>query len=447
MFSSVLIDSDGLLSQIKLIFVPIVIFFYFFFLNIQLPSFLKILFIILWILFQWIWKQLYTSDAKGCKDIGTLYAAKVFLKATDVKGKPTECFYAFEELLDKYLKALTLAAALDYFGMADATANPSQNVQEPIVDEATYITGAMGKMVDNYAIQHEPDGMSIDKALQCPECTKKAYKTKRGLKNHIMNKHPESPHAQEVQHSQATIGDYCRTAMGMILLAHDFSDARKCGDGERILRLYKFFILHFRAAGKFKYAYASLRLQAQIQCLLTERMAHVLTWNRFVNNRGRPDSNVEVDRENEHRNRAIKQETRSFYGKLSDKSIKRVGEAAQSLEQILLQADKAANVKSSSGKHKKVDTSGDVLALTDVFNKERVFQSGQDRRLHALPDYQKDPFSHLDLAETHKWMMDALSNISKRKVFSQFWSLSSWVARWFWGNSLWMRVCVHSKEI
>ena len=72
----------------------------FFFLNFVLP--------------QWIWKQLYTDDSKGCRDVGTLYAAKVLLKATDVRGKPLNCFYVFEELLDKYLRILTLAAAMDF---------------------------------------------------------------------------------------------------------------------------------------------------------------------------------------------------------------------------------------------------------------------------------------------------------------------------------------------
>ena len=43
-------------------------------------------------------------------------------------------------------------------------------------------------------------------------------------------------------------------------------------------------------------------------------MAHVLTCNRFVNNAGKKDSNIEVDRENEHRNKTVKQETRPGVG-------------------------------------------------------------------------------------------------------------------------------------
>ena len=324
------------------------------------------MFIFTFILFlQWIWKQLYTTDTKGCRDVGTLYAAKLFLHSKDVNDKPMSCFYACEELLDKYLKSLTLAAALDFFGMDSVTSHPTKNTHnKELQTNEEYVQDVLGKMVKSYAIQHEPDIVAVESVRKCPQCTK-TYKTKRGLRKHVADKHPEFQD-KEIE-ADATISDYCRTAMGMILLAHDFADARRCGDGGRIIRLYKFLILHFKAAGKTKYAYHALRLQAQVQCLLSAKLSHVLTWNRFVNNKGGAQCNVEVDRENEHRNKVIKQETRGFHGKLSDQAIKRVGEAAQKLDKILVQVDKAAATKKPSGKHSKADTSDDVLALTGLF--------------------------------------------------------------------------------
>ena len=63
------------------------------------------------------------------------------------------------------------------------------------------------------------------------------------------------------------------------------------------------------------YQNACLHLLVQLQCLLIPRLAHQLIWKRFVNNKGKADTNVELDRENEHRNKAIKQECREFHGK------------------------------------------------------------------------------------------------------------------------------------
>ena len=75
------------------------------------------------------------------------------------------------------------------------------------------------------------------------------------------------------------------------------NDVRKHGDGSKLLRLYKFLILHFRAVKKDNYAHYTLRLVAQVNALLTPRLANQVTWNRFVNNLGHINSNVECDKE------------------------------------------------------------------------------------------------------------------------------------------------------
>lgn len=55
------------------------------------------------------------------------------------------------------------------------------------------------------------------------------------------------------------IQNYSRGALGMGLLALNFIDARKHGDGARIIRLYKFMLLHCKAAKKLKYSFHILR--------------------------------------------------------------------------------------------------------------------------------------------------------------------------------------------
>lgn len=375
-------------------------------------------------LFQWIFKQLYSTDASGCRDIGTLYQAKTFWKLTNIPAKPLDDFYAVEDLIDRYVKTLVVTATLDFFQMENVKTQPTVNIFDASTStEEEFIYDKLGEMIDSYAIQHEPDVSTIDEPqyLHCPaeECRKK-YKTKKGLKKHLHEKHPERRADLEVEEPEkALIADYCRTALGMCLLAYNFTDARRHGDGERLIRLYKFFILHFKAANKHKYAYACLRLQVQLQCLLTPRLAHQLVWNRFVNNKGKPDTNVELDRENEHRNKAIKQECRGFHGKITDKSIKRVGQAAQSIETILKAVDRESHVRGASGKHSAVNANEDILSLVDMLHQERVFDStNTNRRIHVLPDFQKDPFSHLDLLSLHAWMKSTVEKIADKKVFT-----------------------------
>ena len=95
---------------------------------------------------------------------------------------------------------------------------------------------------------------------------------------------------------------YSRVALGMVLLALRFIDARKHGDGARIVRLYKSMLLHCKAAKKPKYSFHIPRTLAQVKVFLSPRLSYELVWNRFVNTTEKVDGNVEVDHVVEHYN-------------------------------------------------------------------------------------------------------------------------------------------------
>ena len=49
------------------------------------------------------------------------------------------------------------------------------------------------------------------------------------------------------------ICNYATCVLGMGLLARNFHDSSREGDGERSMRCWKFFLLHFKADGRIKY--------------------------------------------------------------------------------------------------------------------------------------------------------------------------------------------------
>ena len=49
-----------------------------------------------------------------------------------------------------------------------------------------------------------------------------------------------------------------------------------------------------------------LYYQAQVNCLLSPRLAHSLNWNRFVNTKGLSDTNYPMDLYVEHDNKTFK---------------------------------------------------------------------------------------------------------------------------------------------
>ena len=77
------------------------------------------------------------------------------------------------------------------------------------------------------------------------------------------------------------------------LLFTEFLDAIAEGDGDRNLRCWKMFLLHFKNdAASTKYALEALYYTIQVNCLLTPRQAYRLMWNRSVRCKG---CNVPLD--------------------------------------------------------------------------------------------------------------------------------------------------------
>ena len=99
----------------------------------------------------------------------------------------------------------------------------------------------------------------------------------------------ESTPTKEPESNQRMVVDarynYACARLGLGMLIYNFEDAVK-GDGERIIRCWKFMMLIFRAYNHTKYAFAGLQLQSCLKASLTPCQAHSLTWNRTVNTRG-----------------------------------------------------------------------------------------------------------------------------------------------------------------
>ena len=73
-------------------------------------------------------------------------------------------------------------------------------------------------------------------------------------------------------------------SLGLLYL--DFKDAVREGDGERVLRLYKYLMLIWKATGHKNYAIEAFTLLSQYHLLLPQNLAEQLKWSRFVNVHG-----------------------------------------------------------------------------------------------------------------------------------------------------------------
>ena len=165
--------------------------------------------------------------------------------------------------------------------------------------------------------------------------------------------------------------NYACARLNFGMLLYNFDDAIKEGDGDRILRCWKFMLLIFRAYKHTKYAFAALQLFFYTLCMLSERMSHLLVWNRTVNNHG---------------------------GKMLHK------------------IDVELGVKEPSGHHITANDDQDFAALVTDFHERGglfSFNPSSDRNYEKFPDFQRNILSGLDFNQLNKWLNSHKKDMSR----------------------------------
>ena len=234
---------------------------------------------------------------------------------------PTTCYYASAEFIDKVTDAYLINGALVHFGMASVEEKPTKNVYEGSgLDEEgkrSYVVEAITDFLEEHVVYSVPElshTAPTSNDLKCRVC-QKAYKRPTALKKTRGREDICQPVTEQSQ-TVDKVRNYTHQLLILLLLRLDHNDAIKHGDGERVIRLYKYFCLYFKVSNCPKYSFAMLQLQAQVNALLSPRLAHSLTWNRFVNHQGKRDTNHPMDLEIEHDNKLFKNDCQSYRGGL-----------------------------------------------------------------------------------------------------------------------------------
>ena len=152
----------------------------------------------------------------------------------------------------------------------------------------------------------------------------------------------ESTSEEQTTPAEQQIDDrynYATARLNFGMTVFNFDDAVKEGDGERILRCWKFFMLIFRGYKHTKYAFAALQLFFFSTCLLSKRLCHLLKWNRTVNSKRGKGQNISLDLRLEHLNNLLKEMLKCLGVNVTQKSAQRCKEAISALEEILRNMD------------------------------------------------------------------------------------------------------------
>ena len=166
---------------------------------------------------------------------------------------------------------------------------------------------------------------------------------------------------------------YDCSVLGLDLMAHNFGDATREGDGERLIRIWKFFMLYFKADKHTKYAVETFNLLSQVNATLTAQMSHRLVWNRTCSIDGGEGRNIALDLQNEHLNHAFKDDINTFRSNISDSSVTRSSQAIGPMTDMPTSIDKMAHVKKPCGRHITPSVAKDFDSVLKVLIDEEVF--------------------------------------------------------------------------
>lgn len=277
------------------------------------------------------------------------------------------------------------------------------------------------------AAENQPKPTSV----QCRVCGKN-YRYDKARKNHEKVRHglddasedldpkpsddSKSPSTKEKKEKDDKY-DYATARLSMGLLLKNFDDAIKEGDGERILRGWKFALPIYRAFNHNKYALAALQPQANVKAILNPREAHWLTWNRTVNNRGGIGNNIYLDLRMEHLINLTKGMLKNLRPNITEKGAWRCSKSIGYVEELLHSVDNDIKVKRPSGYHKvqKSEVDFTCSSLTrDAKGEVFKYHPSTERHYHVFSNFQPNLVQNIDLSALNKWFTHHKKEFDKR---------------------------------
>ena len=327
---------------------------------------------------------------------GTLHQLKNVLNRSLPASKVKLNYRAVHDFFGIVLDAHITAAAMEHLGMECTSDKPTRNCFAGSIDAASdgekkkFLSSVVSSLVEKF-FDCTPTSSPWTCALSATELQQ-----------------PATANAETKKERDDRVVNYARTLVGLGLTARNFEDASHEGDGARLLRCWKVFMLHFKADGRTKYALEAFNLIASVNGFLSPRKAHQLMWNRTCNTKGGAGNNIPLDLHNEHLNRVFKEDINTFQSNLTSNSVARSSQAIGPLSDLLSTLDKNLHVKTPSGKHIDPSVTKDFQLVLETLTQEQVFSPVEERKHSSFPNMTCNPLESLakKASSLHTWMVN-----------------------------------------
>ena len=197
---------------------------------------------------------------------------------------------------------------------------------------------------------------------------------------------------------------YAMELLTLGLLWHNFHDSSKEADGDRLVRVWKFNLILFKAARRKNYAIEALNLILQVDHLLSQREAAQVKWCRCINNTNLPGRNIPMDLYLEHLNKRLKTALRNVGSNITDNSVQLAAQSVALIEHICQQFQAVtANNKCPSSKHSSPSFETDYKIILNVLQQQEVFVQKESRQYTTFK-FHKSLLQQMSFSNMAKWI-------------------------------------------
>ena len=196
----------------------------------------------------------------------------------------------------------------------------------------------------------------------------------------------------------------------------NFLDAVSEGDGQRLIRQYKYFMLMCKADDSHskKYDLECLYQLFLVKSLLSLRDSERSVSNRSVNTLGGKGKNVAMDLDMEHSNRFLKQAIKNLGPNVTENAVDRICRAEAATRMLTATIDQEIEKVSRSGRHTRSSTERDLQELVNRAGSTNVFTKQEARHYNHFVNFERNRLANLDFSSVFKWINDHNKNVQLR---------------------------------
>lgn len=359
-----------------------------------------------------IWRRLYGHQSN--RDGGTLLQLRNLVNRSSVPKDPKSDVNATKDFIYLALVGHVVVAAMEVLGMKSIEDQPTS---EGFPSSETRLTKDEKKQVlSRITSTITSKFVNLSVILQSTANSKESTGAKSGRKKKRKTKRKTKGNASKQDETNSScdvdgVLEYAREFLTLGLLHSEFDDAISEGDGERVLRCWKFFLLFFKVSGRKNYSIEALNFLAQYHLLLPPRLANQLLWSRFVNVHGKAGHNIASDLHMEHLNRSCKFAIAGLGANATPHAITRIGRCIGPLMRVCAQYDNVFEMHGLTGKHSMPGVSNDLKKVVKELMTSGVFRYEKGRYHSCFKSIRGSWLSQLNKEELLEWMNSKLNNL------------------------------------